>query len=239
MLALLAGLAVIAAALLLAARHGDRAAPSLVAAGVAIAVADSGRLHLSFSDTTAANNATSFRASLVKGGFDLFTDRPLAGLRLGFVLVRVPAPQRHSRAATRTTPPTRTRSRSPSPPSRALIGLVAYVLLLVAAFWRLAAGGVRGSPARVAILAAFVALVVHTWAYADFLEDPITWTLLAVGGAVALAGARRQDQADAGPARRAAPALPDARRARRCSARPPPPAPRRARGRSAAAAWAR
>ena len=45
----------------------------------------------------------------------------------------------------------------------------------------LARGRLRSSPARVAILAAFVALVVHTWAYADFLEDPIAWALLAVG----------------------------------------------------------
>jgi hypothetical protein len=33
--------------------------------------------------------------------------------------------------------------------------------------------------------------VLHTWTYADFLEDPMTWTLLGVG--VALAGAARRD----------------------------------------------
>ena len=37
--------------------------------------------------------------------------------------------------------------------------------------------------------AGFVALVVHTWLYAAFLEDPMTWTLLGVG--VALARHRR------------------------------------------------
>jgi hypothetical protein len=37
----------------------------------------------------------------------------------------------------------------------------------------------------VALLAAFTALVVHTWVYADFLEDPVTWTLLAVGAVLA------------------------------------------------------
>jgi hypothetical protein len=66
-----------------------------------------------------------------------------------------------------------------------VIGLAAYVALLVAAILTLARGGLRSSPVRVAVLAAFVALVVHTWAYADFLEDPITWALLAVGAALA------------------------------------------------------
>jgi O-antigen ligase len=65
------------------------------------------------------------------------------------------------------------------------IGLLAYVALLAAALLTLARGPLRSRPVRVAILAAFVALVVHTWAYADFLEDPITWTLLAVGTVLA------------------------------------------------------
>jgi putative inorganic carbon (HCO3(-)) transporter len=40
--------------------------------------------------------------------------------------------------------------------------------------------------ARAAVLATFVALLVHTMAYAGFYEDPITWVLLAVG--VSLSG---------------------------------------------------
>jgi hypothetical protein len=49
------------------------------------------------------------------------------------------------------------------------------------------APGWRSGPRRVeriAIAAAFTGLVVHTLFYADFLEDPATWVLLAV--AVAL-----------------------------------------------------
>jgi hypothetical protein len=48
--------------------------------------------------------------------------------------------------------------------------------------------GIRGPPplaARPAVLAAFVALLVHTMAYAGFFEDPITWVLLAVGASLA------------------------------------------------------
>ena len=47
-----------------------------------------------------------------------------------------------------------------------------------------------GSPeglriARAAMAAMFVALVVHTMAYAAFLEDPFTWVILAVGASLA------------------------------------------------------
>jgi hypothetical protein len=38
---------------------------------------------------------------------------------------------------------------------------------------------------RAAVLAAFVALLVHTMAYAGFFEDPITWVLLAIGASLA------------------------------------------------------
>ncbi len=38
---------------------------------------------------------------------------------------------------------------------------------------------------RFAVLAAFVALLVHTMAYAGFFEDPIAWVLLAVGASLA------------------------------------------------------
>jgi O-antigen ligase len=40
---------------------------------------------------------------------------------------------------------------------------------------------------RAAIFACFVALVAHTMAYAGFLEDPLTWVLLSIGGSLALA----------------------------------------------------
>jgi hypothetical protein len=47
--------------------------------------------------------------------------------------------------------------------------------------------------ARAAVLATFVALLVHTMAYAGFYEDPITWVLLTVG--VSLAAAAKSDAA--------------------------------------------
>jgi respiratory-subunit NADH dehydrogenase subunit len=47
--------------------------------------------------------------------------------------------------------------------------------------------GPAGHTARAALLAAFVALLVHTLSYAGFFEDPITWVLLAVGASLAWA----------------------------------------------------
>jgi hypothetical protein len=41
------------------------------------------------------------------------------------------------------------------------------------------------------VLAAFVALLVHTMAYAGFYEDPIAWVLMAAGASLAAAPAVR------------------------------------------------
>ena len=59
--------------------------------------------------------------------------------------------------------------------------------------------GAGRSPPRIAIAACFAALVLHTWTYADFLEDPFTWTLLALGAALARGGGPRQPAAPARP----------------------------------------
>ena len=84
------------------------------------------------------------------------------------------------------------------------IGVIAYLALMAAALWtvldglRRTAPGWGGhfrplvegdrvelTPARIGIAAAFCALLVHTIGYAAYLTDPLTWTLLAVGGVLA------------------------------------------------------
>ena len=65
-----------------------------------------------------------------------------------------------------------------------IVGLAVYVALLVCALLVLFRGAGR-SPPRIAIAACFAALLLHTWTYADFLEDPFTWALLAIGVALA------------------------------------------------------
>ncbi|HEY5316850.1 MAG TPA: hypothetical protein VIJ20_02645, partial [Solirubrobacteraceae bacterium] len=69
-----------------------------------------------------------------------------------------------------------------------LIGELAYLALVIVAIITLVRGA-RSQPARVAVAAAFIALIFHTLLYADFLEDPVTWALLAVGTALARAAA--------------------------------------------------
>jgi O-antigen ligase len=63
-------------------------------------------------------------------------------------------------------------------------GLLLYLALLVAGFSVLLRGA-RENVVRAAVAAAFAALVFHTLLYAAFLEDPITWTLLGIGLALA------------------------------------------------------
>ncbi len=75
-----------------------------------------------------------------------------------------------------------------------VIGEIAYIALVVTAAVVLLRDA-RLDGARVAVAAAFVALMFHTELYADFLEDPLTWTLLAIG--LALAASRRAPPAAA------------------------------------------
>ena len=68
-----------------------------------------------------------------------------------------------------------------------IVGLAVYAALLIVAFLVLFRGAAR-SPPRIAIAAAFATLVLHTWIYADFLEDPVSWALLGIGVALARRG---------------------------------------------------
>jgi O-antigen ligase len=128
-----------------------------------------------------AANATSGRTTLVKGGLELFAKRPLEGYGSGSFETEY---KRHSvtdaanaTSASHTIPVT-------VAAEQGVVGLALYAVLLVAAFAVLFRDADR-SPARIAIAACFAALVLHTWTYADFLEDPFTWALLAVGVALA------------------------------------------------------
>jgi hypothetical protein len=82
-------------------------------------------------------------------------------------------------------------------------GVLWYVALLVVGFGVLLRG-VRGDPVRAAIAAAFAGLVLHTWSYASFLEDPLTWALLGLGLALSLVPRSRRRQAAPVPAAAAA-----------------------------------
>ncbi|MEA2271639.1 MAG: hypothetical protein QOI98_347 [Solirubrobacteraceae bacterium] len=178
--ALLAGLAVLGG-LRWSARWATAAALTAIAAGAAFVALAPGAVHLELGNSRSADKATSGRYALIKGGTHLFADRPIAGYGAGSFAHEY----RHRRHASSA----RAVSASHTIPvtiaaEQGIIGLAVYLALLVAALARLLRGA-GASPARAAIAAAFAALVVHTMLYAAFLEDPLTWTLLGIGTALA------------------------------------------------------
>jgi O-antigen ligase len=179
--ALLLGLAVLAAY-----RWDARATVyvtgALLAIAVVVVLVAPPSLHFGLQGSNGStSNATSGRTKLISGGLELFAQRPLYGYGSGSFETEY---KRHGNAST-----ANATSASHTIPitvaaEQGVIGLVLYVALLLAAFAVLSRGAGR-SPPRIAIAACFAALVLHTWTYADFLEDPITWTLLGIGVALA------------------------------------------------------
>ncbi len=201
--ALLAGLAVLAAL-----RWSWRWTLAAVGAGAVLAVVivlfAGGVSKLS---PDRLNSDTGGRGHLVSGGAKLFAQRPLWGYGAG----SFPRAYREH-AATKKAPVVVSHTEPMTVAAeQGLIGLFAYGSLIGVALWTMASGLGWGiprrelvssprseperssqsgfqagdTPSRAAVLAAFVALLVHTMAYAGFYEDPITWVLLAVGASLA------------------------------------------------------
>jgi len=184
--ALLAGLALLAAV-------RWRARPVLAgvavatAAAVAVVLLAPGTVGVESGSDRELNRATSGRVDLIRGGARMVGDRPLWGFGSGAYAERYRAREEvrdeDAAAVSHTIPLTVTAEQG-------VIGLAGYLFLLWAAFSLLLAGvpgAVRGAApglsaaARLALAAVFAAIVVHTWIYAAFLEDPMTWVLLAAG----------------------------------------------------------
>jgi O-antigen ligase len=169
--------------------------PALIGVVIAavIVFAFPSALRLQLGDSRSLDAATSGRVDLMRGGVELARERPLAGWGSGGFEAEYRRQEGSSRrtatSASHTIPIT-------VAAEQGIVGLAAYVALLVLAFRRLLHGA-RGVAVRTAIAASFAALVLHTWMYAAFLEDPMTWALLAVGSALAApAVARRETDED-------------------------------------------
>ncbi|MBA3327569.1 MAG: O-antigen ligase family protein, partial [Solirubrobacterales bacterium] len=179
--ALLVGLAVLGA-LRWGLRRAAAAAAAFAVAGVVVVLAAPGAVGLDQS----ADAATSGRSELVTGGIELFTDRPVQGWGAGAFRREYRRQEKASSAraaaASHTIPVTVAAEQGAG-------GLLLYLALAFVAIATLAAGlrsRAHRSVARAGVAAGFVAVVVHTLLYAAFLEDPLTWALLAAG--VGLAG---------------------------------------------------
>ncbi len=180
--ALLLGLAVLAA-WRWDARGTLYVAGALVAIALVVVALAPPSLHLGLSGKGgSASNATSGRTKLIKGGLRLFADRPLEGFGPGSFALEYRTHEHvdgtNATSASHTIPIT-------VAAEQGILGLALYVVFLISAFTVLFREAGR-SPPRIALAACFAALVLHTFTYADFLEDPLTWTLLGVGVALAV-----------------------------------------------------
>jgi putative inorganic carbon (HCO3(-)) transporter len=194
--ALLAGLAVLAAI-----RWSLRWTLAAVGAGAVLAVVVvlfAGGISKLSPDRL--NVDTGGRTNLASGGVTLFGQRPIWGYGAG----SFPKAYREH-IATRKAPVSVSHTEPITVAAeQGIVGLAAYAALLIVSLWTMGsglsatrAGGVAmGEPAatgparlhlvaRAAVLASFVALLVHTIAYASFYEDPIAWVLLAAGASLA------------------------------------------------------
>jgi len=176
----------------------------LAALAVGALLLSPGSLEIDTRSTASLDKATSGRFDLVSGALSMARDRPLWGFGSGAFAERYRAREgvRSERVAavSHTIPLT-------VAAEQGVIGLLAYLALMIAAF-RLVFVGVRARVRRpapeiedvaaAAVAAAFSALVLHTFVYAAFLEDPLSWALLALAGALAAraaAGSRAERDA--------------------------------------------
>ena len=183
----------------------------LVAVVAAIAFPEATRVDLG--SGRSLREATSGRTDLIKGGVEMFLDRPVLGHGSGAFAeefrIREKTTDERAASASHTTPIT-------IAAEQGVVGLASYLVVLLTALALVlqGLGRLRGPEpppaeliARGAIAAAFVGLVLHTFAYAAFLEDPLTWTLL--GAAIGLrfsAGTSSRRSGAAGDAAARAPA---------------------------------
>jgi O-antigen ligase len=169
-----------------------RVRPAVYAVVLGVAVVAAAVLVATHPSKFGFNNVnTSGRASLISGGIKIFEKKPLYGFGSGSFPTEYTF---YDRKAARIV------KDSHNIPitigvEQGVIGLVLYVALVLSALLTLFRSA-RGDPYRVAIAVAFIALLLHTMLYADFLEDPMTWTLLAVGGSLSLAARAAMAPAD-------------------------------------------
>jgi O-antigen ligase len=183
-------------------------AAALLAVVAVVVIAAPPSLHFGLKGSGGStSNATSGRTKLIDGGLELFADRPLWGYGSGSFETEY---RRHGDASAANAVSDSHTIPITVAAEQGIIGLAVYVALLLAAFATLFRGAGRSpprptpgdtglwpaSPFRLALAACFAALVLHTWTYADFLEDPITWTLLGIGVALARQDVRRPAPAD-------------------------------------------
>jgi O-antigen ligase len=145
------------------------------------------------------NQVTSDRLQRVEQTLVVVRDRPFVGVGIG-------GQPRASRRLEHSDRPTTNFASHTTPLTVAaelgILGLALYAWLLVGGARLLASVTRLHRTLGLTLVAAFLALFVHALSYSGFLEDPLTWVVLAVGAAW-LTGPHREEreQGSAGPAR--------------------------------------
>jgi O-antigen ligase len=173
---------------------------ALVATPIVLAAVFLAALTVGGGSNESTRTVTEGHSSLVSGGLKLAKHRPLYGYGSAS-FSKAFAREENVRAGDTTISHTEPVTVAAE---QGVIGIAAYLALLAAALWTLFSGmraiapglgapfetlgegsRVELGPARIAIAAAFAALLVHTIGYAAYLTDPLTWALLAMGAVLA------------------------------------------------------
>ncbi|MGH2988329.1 MAG: O-antigen ligase family protein [Solirubrobacterales bacterium] len=178
--ALLAGLVA-----LVALRWGARSA---LGAGAAIVIAAVVLVLAAGVEPTSSRSLevrSSGRVSLITGGLELAGDRPAYGYGSGsfqseFAQRHLDVDEPKGGAISHAEPVT-------VAAEQGALGVVVYAAVVLAGLAALLGAAPLIPAPRGALVACFVAMVVHSLAYAGFLIDPVTWALLGVGLALARA----------------------------------------------------
>jgi hypothetical protein len=171
--ALLAGLGMLA--LLRWSWRGALAAGSLAAAALVVLLLAGGTP----GSDIGGRDIDSGHADLAEGGLELAEDRPLAGWGSGsFGAAFVQQVDESAQQIVSHAEPITVAA------EQGAVGVVVYLALLGLALATLLGADAGRSAERSAVAACFVAMIVHSIAYAAFAIDPATWTLLALGVAL-------------------------------------------------------
>jgi O-antigen ligase/polysaccharide polymerase Wzy-like membrane protein len=153
-----------------------RLAVGVLAVGAALAAG--GYLAVQLIDGESLNHITSDRTERVENTVRVVESDPLIGVGIG-------GQPRASRRLAGSDRPTPNFVSHTTPLTVAaelgLIGLALYVWLLVGGVQLIEAVRRRHDALGLALLASFLGLLVHALFYSGFLEDPITWLVLAIG----------------------------------------------------------
>jgi putative inorganic carbon (HCO3(-)) transporter len=168
--ALLAGLGILV--LLRWSWHGAVAAGGLAAVALVALVLAGGTPE----SDIGGRDLDSGHTDLIEGGLELAEDRPIAGWGSGsFGAAFVQEVDRSAQQIVSHAEPVTVGA------EQGAIGVVVYVALLGTALGTLLGARPGASAERSAVAACFIAMIVHSIAYAAFVIDPATWTLLALG----------------------------------------------------------